>query len=270
MKPLLLPVLLASSALCASCAPAKPRSWIALSAKTSAAKYVTGAPIALTLRVKNTHSRDAFLRFSSGQRFDVQIFKPGATTPVYTWSTTKIFAQTVGQMRLSPGQSAGFNTQIGDDQGALIPGKYLLRAHLTNSSGIEAPPVEIEVVPAAMQLQITPDKTRLRVGEPLSLALKLSNTSQSPQTIGFSSGQRFDISILNEAGQTVWNWAANKRFSRSLSSQTLAPGASTSFQATWDGQALPDSKITPGKYSVRAVLTSAAPLDATPVSIDIK
>lgn len=270
MKPLLLPALLASSALWASCAPAKPRSWVALSTKPGAAKYVTGAPIDLALTAKNTHSRDAFLRFSSGQRFDVQIFKPGAKTPVYTWSATKIFNQMVGQMRLRPGQSTSWSAQIGDDQGALVPGKYLLRAHLTNSSGIEAPPVEIEVVPAAMQLQITPDKTRLQVGDSLSFALKLSNTSQSPQTIGFTSGQRFDISILNEAGQTVWNWAANKRFSRSLSSQTLAPGASTSFQATWDGQALPDSKITPGKYSVRAVLTSRSPLSAAPIFIDIK
>jgi len=253
-------------------APANPRSWVALSAKTSATKYVTGAPIDLTLTAKNTHSRDAFLHFSSSQRFDVQLFKPGTTTPVYTWSATKQFQTSSGgsQLRLSPGQSQTFPVQIGDDQGALVPGKYQLRAFLTNSSGIEAKPVAIEVIAAPMQLQVALDKTKIKVGEPVSFTLTLTNTSQNAQPIQFTSGQRFDVSILNQASETVWNWAANKRFTRSISRQTLAPGESRTFQADWDGQALPDQKITPGTYTVQATSASNPRINAAPVRIEIK
>lgn len=270
MKPPLSVLLLACLAASANAAPAKSGSWVALSARTSATKYVTGAPIPLVLTAKNTQGRDVFLHFSSGQRFDVQLFKPGAKTPLYTWSATRMFAQVMGQIRLRPGQNLRFDAQIGDDQGALVPGKYLLRAHLTNSSGIEAPPVPIEVVAAPMQLRVTLDKTRLQIGEPLAFTLTATNTSRETQPLQFGSAQRFDISLANEAGQTVWSWAANKRFSRSMSSQTLAPGEANTYQATWDGQALPDQKITPGTYTVQAHLTSRPRVDAVPVRIEIK
>ncbi len=262
-----LPIFLTAGAHTAS---AKPRSWVALSARTSAAQYVTGAPIDVTLIAKNTRSRDAFLRFSSGQRFDVQLFKPGAKTPVYTWSATKMFSQMVGQVRLRPGQSTSFPAQIGDEQGALVPGKYLLRAFLTNSSGIEAPPVPIEVVPSPLQLQVSPVKTSYKRGEPVSFLLHATNTSKKAQEIQFSSGQRFDVSVADEAGNIVWSWAANKRFTDARGTLSLAPGESKTFEADWNGEALPDAEIAPGTYLVRAVLTGNPPLQAAPIQIEIQ
>lgn len=256
----------------ARAATSKPRSWVALSAKTNATKYVTGAPISITITARNTSSRDAFLRFSSGQRFDVQLFKPSAKTPVYTWSASKMFPESVGQLRLKAGQSASFSAQIGQEQGALVPGKYQLRAHLTNSSNIaiEAPPVSIEVVPAPMQLQVSTTQTRLKIGEPVSFSLKAINTSKKTQDLGFSSAQRFDVSIADATGKQVWSWAAGKRFAESLGKLSLAPGESKTFEATWDGQALPGQKITPGSYTVQATLTSNPPINAAPLSIEIK
>ena len=181
-----------------------------------------------------------------------------------------MFNESLGQMHLKAGQSTSFTAQIGDEQGALVPGKYLLRAHLTNSSAIEAPPVSIEVVPSPMQLQVSTTKTRFKIGEPVSFSLKAINTSKKPQALEFSSAQRFDISIANEAGAQVWSWAANKRFAESLGKLSLAPGESKTFEAAWDGQALPDAKIAPGTYTVQATLTSAPPVLAPPLQIEIK
>ncbi len=256
----------------ARAATSKPRSWVALSAKTNATKYGTGAPISITITARNTSSRDAFLHFSSGQRFDVQLFKPNSKNPVYTWSATKQFQTSSGggQLHLAPGQSQTFPVQIGDDQGALVPGKYLLRAHLTNSSGIEAPPVPIEVVPAPMQFQISTTKSRFKIGEAATFSLKVLNTGKTTQDLRFSSAQRFGVSISDEAGTQVWSWAANKRFAESLGKLSLAPGESKTFEATWDGQALPGQKITPGSYTVQATLTSDPPIVAAPIRIEIK
>ena len=262
--------LLASVALSAHAATSKPRSWVQLSTRTSALKYVTGAPINVTLIAKNTHARAAFLKFPTGQHFDAQLFKPGARTPVYTWSAGKQFRTSGHQLRLASGQIETIPFQIGDEQGALVPGKYILRAFLTNSSKVEALPVAIEVVPAPMQLKVSLDKTHFPIGEPLAFRLSLVNTSKSAQEIRYFSGQRFDISIVDATGKSVWNWAANKRFTRSISRQTLAPGQTQTFEATWDGQPLPDAKITPGTYTVSAVSSSEPRVDAAPIQIEIK
>lgn len=177
---------------------------------------------------------------------------------------------TVGQLRLSPGQTQTFRAQIGEEQGALVPGRYQLRAHLTNSSQIEAKPVEIEVVASSVQLRATLDKTQLKVGEPLAIKIVATNTTQAAQTIRFNSGQSFDVLISNEDGQPIWTWGANKRFTMALRSLRLAPGESKSFDATWTGEALPDFQIVPGTYSVQAVLTSNPRVFAAPVRIEIK
>ncbi|BCM92252.1 hypothetical protein IAD21_04131 [Abditibacteriota bacterium] len=256
--------------LVASSAQAKPKSWVQLTTETNATKYVTGAPINIMLTAKNVHSNDAFLHFSSGQRFDLQLFPKGATNPVYTWSANKMFNMMVGQLKLAPSQSQTFQTQIGDDQGALVPGKYELRAHLSNSSLIEADPVELEVVAAPVKFEATVDKTELAVGETLHVKMTVTNTTEEAQTLHFGSGQSFDVFISNEAGKQVWSWGANKRFIQSVRDVPLAVGESKTFDATWDGITFPDFKKEPGTYTVQAVLTTNPRIYATPTKIEVK
>jgi len=176
----------------------------------------------------------------------------------------------VGQLRLTPGQSLKFDARIGDKDNPLPEGEYELRANLSNSSRIEALPVTVEVVANPMQFSLTTDKPAYKIGEPVSFTMKLRNKGDKAQDIQFFSGQRFDVSIQNAAGQTVWNWAANKRFTDSLSKSPLAPNEEMAFDATWNGHALPNFQIAPGTYSVHAKLTSRPAVEATPVSIEIK
>jgi len=249
---------------------AKPKSWVQLSAQTNATKYVTGAPIQVVLAAKNTHSSAAFLHFTSGQRFDLQLFQVGSNSPVYTWSADKMFNMMVGQLKLAPNQTQTFTTRIGDEQGALVPGRYELHAHLTNSSQIEAKPVEIEVVASPVRVQATLDKTELKAGEPLAVTITATNTTKEAQTLHFGSGQSFDVFINNEDGQPIWSWGANKRFTMALRSVELQPGETKTFDATWNGEALPDFKLAPGTYSVQAVLTTNPRVFAAPVRVEIK
>jgi len=248
----------------------KPRSWVSVTVRPATKKVAAGAPLDLEITTTNTHSSDAYLHFSSGQRFEVQLFKPGSSDAAYTWSADKMFTMMVSQLRLAPGQNLKFDAHIGGKDNPLPKGKYELRANLTNSSRIEAPPITIEVVANPMQFSLATDKLAFKIGEPVSFAMKLRNTGDKAQAIQFFSGQRFDVSVQNAAGQTVWNWAANKRFSQSLSKLSLAPGEETAFEASWDGRALPDFAITPGTYSVHAQLTGRPALEAAPVSVEIR
>ena len=255
---------------------AKPKSWVQLDVQTNASKYVTGAPIDIVLTAKNISKHTAFLHFTSGQRFDLQLFDAGPVTsagrhnPVYTWSATRMFNMMVGQAKLLPNQTQTFTAQIGDEQGALVPGRYELRSHLTNSSQIEAEPVEIEVVASPVQLSATLDKTQLKAGQPLAVKITATNTTKESQTLRFGSGQSFDVLITDDEGQPIWSWGANKRFTMALRSVELKPGESKTFDATWNGEALPDfKKIAPGTYSVQAVLTTNPRVYAPPVQIEI-
>lgn len=248
----------------------KPRSWVSVAVRPATKSVAIGTPLDLEITATNTHSSDAYLRFSSGQRFDVQLFKPGSSDAVYTWSADKMFAMVMGQLRLAPGQSLRFDAHIGDKDNPLPPGEYELRATLSNSSRIEAPMQTLEVVANPMQFSLTTDKPAYQIGEPVSFVMKLRNAGDRPQAVQFFSGQRFDVSVCNAAGQTVWNWAADKRFSQSLSKLTLAPNEETAFEATWNGRALPDFQSVPGTYSVRAKLTGRPMVEAPPVSIEVK
>ncbi len=257
--------------LSAHVAHAKTKSWVSLDVQTNATKYVTGAPIDVVLTATNTYSRAAFLKFTSGQRFDLQLFPKGKTDPVYTWSADKMFAQSLGQVRLYPNQTEQFKAQIGDEQGALVPGKYELRAHLTNSSNITAEePVEIEVVASPVQLSATLDKTQIQAGEDVKISMSVTNTTEEDQTVNFGSGQTFDVIVSNQDGQPVWTWGANKRFTMALRDVPFKAGETKTFEATWNGEAFPDFKMTPGTYSVQAVLTSNPRIYAAPVKIEIK
>ncbi len=270
--PLFSKFLLVGSALiiAASSAHAKPKSWVRLTTETNTNKYVTGAPINIMLTAKNVHSRDAFLHFSSGQRFDLQLFPKGAKDPVYTWSASRMFNMMVGQLKLGPSQSQTFQAQIGDEQGALVPGKYELRAHLSNSSQIEADAVELEVVAAPVKFEATLDKTELKVGESVGVKMTATNTTKETQTLHFGSGQSFDVFVNNEAGQQVWSWGANKRFIQSIRDVPLAPGESKTFEATWDGTIFPDFKKEAGTYTIQAVLTTNPRVYAAPIRVEVK
>ena len=251
-------------------AHAKPKSWVQLSIETPTRQYVTGAPIDIMLKAKNTHSAAAFLHFTSGQRFDLQMFRKGSKNPVYTWSATRMFNMMTGNLRLYPNQTQTFDAQIGEEQGAFVPGTYELHAHLTNSSRIEATPVDIEVLASPVQFKATTDKTEYGKDEPIKISLASKNTSGQDKVVSFGSSQTFDVSIRNEEGKEIWSWGANKRFMQALRDVTYKAGETKTFDASWNGRPFPDYTITPGTYTIQAVLMSNPHVYAAPIRITIK
>lgn len=257
--------------------PIKTASWIALQVRTDKLQYAPGEPIKVELKATNIQSKDAYLKFSSGQRFDLQLFEVGLKEPVYTWSADKMFVTAISHIRLKQGQSETYDATIGSEMGELKPGKYRLRAHLANSSQIGAPPLEFAVIArsataneAGATLTATTDKRVYNVGEAVKIAFKLQNNAKNPVTFEFNSGQSYDVLVENSAGEQVWSWAANKRFAMMMRQVTVAAGETQTFAAQWEGRALTDEKIAPGKYSVKVVYTSNPAIQAAPIEIEIR
>ena len=275
-------------------ASVKSSSWIRVQATTDKDRYAAGEPIKVALKATNIVSRDAYLKYPSGQRFELKLFRDGILRanidqPVYTWSANKNFVMSVSHIRFKPGQSELYQGEIGSEMGDLAPGLYRLEAQLTNSSGIGAAPVFFNVAPRVASanapttapnatlgatpnatLGATTDKRVYKVGERVKVNCLLQNNPATATTFTFGSGQTYDVFIRNPAGELVWDWAANKRFLMVSRPVTLAAGAQQKFSVEWDGRALPTHEITPGEYTVEAQWASAPTVKAAPVAIEIR
>ena len=68
--------------------------------------------------------------------------------------------------------------------------------------------------------------------ESVRFLLQVTNATQSPLALQFSSGQSYDFAV-SDGGTSVWTWSADKMFTQALRSVTLAPGETRSFEERW-------------------------------------
>lgn len=69
-------------------------------------------------------------------------------------------------------------------------------------------------------------------GEEARFVLQVTNTTTSPIELAFSSGQTHDFVVLRD-GREVWRWSGDRMFTQALRTETLAPGATLSFEESW-------------------------------------
>jgi hypothetical protein len=80
--------------------------------------------------------------------------------------------------------------------------------------------------------------------------LQVTNTAAAPLALTFGSGQTFDFIVMRGA-QEVWRWSGDRMFTQSLRSETIGPGETRTYTATWTP--LPRAS---GDYTVRGILTA--------------
>jgi hypothetical protein len=127
-------------------------------------------------------------------------------------------------------------------------------------AGPPAAPPEI-AVPVA--LKVKTDKKTYRTKEPIKMTLTAVNTSKSPVSLNFATGQRYDFFLRNgksTAGKPFWKWSLSRLFTQMIDTIALEPGKSLTYTTTYkpgdksgDGRPLPS--LAPGTYTVTAALT---------------
>ncbi len=80
--------------------------------------------------------------------------------------------------------------------------------------------------------------------------LQVTNTADAPVELEFSSGQQFDFAVL-DGTREVWRWSAERGFTQALGSETVAPGATRTYTASWSPPA-----GTRGRLTARGTLTA--------------
>jgi hypothetical protein len=92
--------------------------------------------------------------------------------------------------------------------------------------GVADPPQAAYRGPLASSLQVEP------MGDSVRFVLQVTNASEAPLTLNFSSGQSYDFAV-REGGETLWTWSADRSFMQALRSETLAPGQTHRLSEVW-------------------------------------
>lgn len=107
-----------------------------------------------------------------------------------------------------------------------------------------------------VEVSVRPDRARYAAGEPIAVTLTARNPGPADVVLEFMTSQRYDMLVLDAAGDTVWHWSAGKAFLQVLGEEALAPGAELAYQARYEG------RLPAGEYTVVGRLVTARPLEA--------
>lgn len=101
-------------------------------------------------------------------------------------------------------------------------------------------------------------------GDTVVAALDLVNRGGGEAVLSFNSGQRYDLALTAESGDTLWRWSNERGFIQVLGEEHLAAGASLHWE---EPVALPAA---PGRYLLSAWVTSAGAPPAEPLLLEVR
>ncbi|WP_073165239.1 BsuPI-related putative proteinase inhibitor [Desulfofundulus australicus] len=110
-------------------------------------------------------------------------------------------------------------------------------------------PVATRIIGGLLYVLSTPRRTYRR-GETISLTLAKVNIQNSPVTLNYPTGQRFDFVVLRD-GREVWRWSHGRSFTQVAGRVVLRPGESQTFRVTWDQRNNAGNLVVPGNFVVR-------------------
>ena len=155
------------------------------------------------------------------------------------------FAPGVGLLRRSEQTIAGPRTY--ELASARLNGVTIAGPGLTFSLSIDRPVYFADFMPPLDPARSTPV---------MQARLTIRNTSSTPVTLHFSSGQRYDLAIRDESGKQVFLWSEGQAFTRALGQLELGQSEETfpveMRLAGKDGRPLPEAR-----YKLEAWLTTS-------------
>lgn len=95
----------------------------------------------------------------------------------------------------------------------------------TDPSDAAANEDQVSTLASSVEVEIRRDSVRL--------VLHVTNPTNQPVVLEFSSGQRYDFAVRTAAGADVWRWSADKSFMQALGSETIPAGGTLDYVEVW-------------------------------------
>lgn len=142
----------------------------------------------------------------------------------------------------------------------LVPA-LLLAACGVEDTRDQPPEAGQAAAPPALQLTLTTAQPSWAAGDTAVALLTLRNTGGEPAVLHFTSGQRYDFSLLGDDNDTLWSWSSDKGFIQVLGEESVPPGE----QIVWEERIpLPS---TPGTYMLAGSVTSTDAPKVAPIPV---
>ena len=81
-------------------------------------------------------------------------------------------------------------------------------------------------------LSFTVNPSRIEVGKPVRLQLRVTNNGGRPEVLNFSSGQLYDFWVTR-GDRELWRWSDDRSFTQALERRTVASQDSITFGENW-------------------------------------
>jgi hypothetical protein len=134
----------------------------------------------------------------------------------------------------------------------------LLACASANREAPEAATVEQD----GLRLTVATDRARYAPGDEITITMRVANIGDAPIALEFQSAQRFEVSVADRAGSEIWRWGADRGFAQMLGTETVAPGDTLAYAATYRGALSPGSYLAVGRLTAREHPMRAATLFA--------
>ena len=104
-----------------------------------------------------------------------------------------------------------------------------------------------------VRLALQTDRPIYQPGDAIGFRLTMSNASDKPVTLRCKDSQRFDVTVQDSTEKEVWRWSADRMFAQMMSEDTLGPGQSRSYTASFTG------KLPSGQYRASGTIVCLEP-----------
>jgi hypothetical protein len=124
-----------------------------------------------------------------------------------------------------------------------------------------------------LQLTLTIEKTTYNLGEPINIAVTITNISN--QTVSYThTGLDFDFKVYNDTNNLVYQWSNFKAFAQFITTQPLPAGESNSQNFTWQqtcnwNATVQEDLVAPGIYYIVGLTGPTYKMQTTPTEITI-
>lgn len=88
-------------------------------------------------------------------------------------------------------------------------------------------------------------------GDRITFDIKLTNYETEPKELTFGSGQQYEITIIDEAGNEVYRYSDDRFFTMALIQRRLSPGESLSWREAWNCTDKEGNRLGKGAYQAR-------------------
>jgi hypothetical protein len=228
---------------------------------TTQSSYARGNPAQLILEVKNTSLFPVTVSFSNGQKYEFTAQNASGAT-VWTWSFGKTFDPNSSSRTLAAGETVRYQESwsFNANGGTWAPdGSYTIRGvflgNYAGRSGTKSGQAVISLsTPDYLQVSFAADKSAYTRGEQAVLSLTMTNTAPYALQVNFATGQSYDFTATDTAGNAVWTWSFGKSFDGNPQTRTLAPGETWTVQEVWSFVNDAGAGVADGDFVVSGVL----------------